>query len=162
MLPLELKFAAIAAAVAACLFGAIKLRADMKAADIAGCVAQTAQAAASASEAQRVRDQAVMASQAKAISDAHEQTMQVAAAAGRALDAATRLRQRAAVVAASCASPDPAALAGSAAAYSSGDLLADVLGRTAGAAQQLAAAADAARIAGNACTREYNALKGTP
>ena len=157
MIPLELKLAALAAAVAAALFGAYRLERHFEAAGAQGCELKTAQAVVVAQQAVSASAAVQAQAQQEAISHAHDQTMQVAAAAGRALDAAVQLRQRAAVVAGSCAASAPA-LAGSAPAYAAGDLLADVLGRAADAAQQLAAYADAARVAGNACQQSYGAL----
>ncbi|MBR8317286.1 DUF2514 family protein [Burkholderia dolosa] len=55
-----------------------------------------------------------------------------------------------------------AASAGSPATGDALDLLADVLGRTSDAATELADYADRARIAGQQCERDYDALNGNP
>ena len=153
----EVKAAAVLALLGALGLGAWALDRHVEAAGAAACELKTAQAVVVAQQAVAASAAAQSQAQQEAISHAHDQTMQVAAAAGRALDAAVQLRQRAVVVAGSCAAGAPA-LAGSAPAYAAGDLLADVLGRAADAAQQLAAYADAARVAGNACQQSYGAL----
>jgi hypothetical protein len=84
--------------------------------------------------------------------------------AARARDAADILRQRAEVIGAQCAARSdagpgaPAAAAGQAAA-SPGTVLADVLGRLAQTAGELAAIADARGAAGTACEKAYEALR---
>jgi len=80
-------------------------------------------------------------------------------AASAATDSALRLQQRFAAAARSRTAPgNPAAAASSASAPAASDLLADVFNRIDDAAGQLAAYADAARIAGAACERSYDAL----
>lgn len=80
--------------------------------------------------------------------------------AAGAADAAGRLRQRiAALAAARCpAASDTAAAGSSAPAEPAGDLLADVQRRLDEAATDLAGFADRARTAGAACERSYDAL----
>lgn len=80
--------------------------------------------------------------------------------AAAARSAHDRLRQRAAALAATARCvPGPAAAAEPGAPASApADLLADVLGRAADRARQLADYADAARIAGEQCQRDYDAL----
>lgn len=79
------------------------------------------------------------------------------AAAARA--AADGLREQARLVArASCPASDSAPTPGSAPAGDGPDLLADVLGELAARADRLAVAADSARIAGQLCEHNYDAL----
>ncbi len=80
--------------------------------------------------------------------------------AAGAADAAVRLRQRIATIAAArCpAAGDTAASSGSEAAGTATDLLADMQRRLDEAAGEIAEHADAAGIAGSACARAYDAL----
>lgn len=71
---------------------------------------------------------------------------------------AEQLRQRVAQLGASAAAGHPAAVGTGPAAGDPLDVLADVLGRADQRAGELAAYADAARIAGLACERSYDAL----
>lgn len=122
--------------------------------------AAMASAAASASEAARTEEQRRAAAITETSNEAIRQASHARDDAVTAADAAGRLRQRAAAVAAGCSrtAGDPAAAAGSAPAPDPGPVLADVLGRLGDAAGQLAVAADGARIAGQACTASYEAL----
>ena len=88
---------------------------------------------------------------------ARRQIARAQADAAGARAAADSLRQRAAEYA-SAAACDPAAATGGDAAPGPGLVLADLLGRAADRAVELAAAADQARAAGDACQRAYNAL----
>ncbi len=83
----------------------------------------------------------------------------VEADARGAADAAGRLRQRAAQLAAACTARDPAAPSGSAPAPAAAAVLADLLGRVAAAAGELGSYADRARVAGETCERSYDALR---
>jgi hypothetical protein len=123
-------------------------------------LALEAAAAASASEAARSEEQRRSAAMKEISDESIRQADQARDDAVTAADAAGRLRQRAAVVAAGCGHHpgDPAAAAPGPAASAPGDVLADVLGRLGDAAGQLAAAADRARIAGAACEASYDAL----
>ena len=80
--------------------------------------------------------------------------------AAAAADAGQRLRDRIAAITATCgrAASDPGPASGSAPAVATADLLADVQRRLGEAAQGIAAHADAARAAGLACERSYDAL----
>lgn len=84
--------------------------------------------------------------------------------AARARDAADILRQRAEVIGAQCAArsdagPGAPATPTGAAASSPGTVLADVLGRLAQTAGELAAIADARGAAGAACEKAYGSLR---
>jgi hypothetical protein len=83
------------------------------------------------------------------------------AAAVRAVAAGDGLRQRAAPIASACdrARSDPSPVIAGQTAPAPGAVLAGVLQRLDDAAGQLAAFADASRIAGLACERSYDALK---
>jgi hypothetical protein len=93
--------------------------------------------------------------------DASEQIEQAQADAAAATVRAHSLQQQVARVAArpSCAASNPGAALGSAPTNAPALLLADVLQRIDARAGELAAAADRARIAGEACERSYEALK---
>ena len=84
------------------------------------------------------------------------QTAQRDAAAARA--AVVGLRQRAADFAASSLPDSPASAPGCAAADDRARVLADLLGSAAERADELAVAADSARLAGQLCERAYDAL----
>lgn len=92
--------------------------------------------------------------------DAKTSTLAARRDADAAVAAADQLQSRATQLAAklrSCRATTAAG--GSPAAPAAGDLLADVLSRIDQTAGQLAAAADAARIAGATCEQSYNALR---
>lgn len=84
------------------------------------------------------------------------QTAQRDAAAARA--AVVGLRQQAADFAARSLPGDPATAASSPAADDRARVLADLLGRAAERADELAGAADSARLAGQLCERAYDSL----
>lgn len=84
------------------------------------------------------------------------QAAQRDAAAARA--AADSLRQRAADFAARSLPDDPAATPGCEAADDRARVLADLLGRAAARADELAEQADSARLAGQLCERAYDSL----
>ena len=126
-----------------------------------------AQAAAAADEAQALRasiaeterraaahQEIASAAEAKSIANAR------AAAAARA--AADRVRDAAAAFAASAAARGAAPAGDCTAAGGAIDLLAELLGRTANRAAELADLADRAQAAGKACEASYDALKGKP
>jgi hypothetical protein len=98
-------------------------------------------------------------------SNAQEQVRAAAADAARARSAADVLRKRAEALASQCtpyrdeASRDPAAALGGATAESPGAVLAELLGRLASTAGELAAIADARGAAGAACEKAYGVLK---
>jgi hypothetical protein len=93
--------------------------------------------------------------------DASKQIEQAQADAAAATAWANSLQQQAARVAArpSCTTGNPGAALGSPSANAPALLLADVLSRIDARAGELAATADRARIAGEACERSYDALK---
>lgn len=93
------------------------------------------------------------------IANAAKQEADRARADARAADAvASQLRQRVAELVAASRSGNPAAASGSEAAHDSIGMLADVLTRADRRAGILAEYADAARVAGEACERSYDAL----
>lgn len=95
--------------------------------------------------------------------EAAERIRQAQADAARAAAAAGKLRSHVAALARACgASADPPTAAGSAPATGPGILLADLFGRIDDRAGQLAQYADAAREAGRACERAYEALRRVP
>ena len=96
----------------------------------------------------------------KAADEAHQALARARADAAAAADAGQRLRDRIAAITATCgrATSDPGPASGSAPAVAAADLLADVQRRLGEAAQGIAAYADAARAAGLACERSYDAL----
>lgn len=94
--------------------------------------------------------------------EATQQAARNAADAAAAIDAARRLRGRLAAIVASSAASNPAAAAGCTTAGDPLGVLADVLGRADERAGILASYADAARTAGLACERAYDALKRPP
>ena len=116
--------------------------------------AQKAQLAAVA--AARVEEQRRTAAQSEIANDANQQRTAALADAFAARAAAGSLQQRVDQLVA--AARHTAAAAGSPAASDALDLLADVLGRADERAGELAAYADAARIAGQQCERDYDAL----
>jgi hypothetical protein len=98
-------------------------------------------------------------------SNAQEQVRAAAADAARARSAADVLRKRAEALASQCpayrdeASRDPASAFGGATTESPGTVLAELLGRLASTAGELAAIADARGAAGAACEKAYGVLK---
>lgn len=128
-------------------------------ADHAADRATWATASAEASEAARAEDQRRIAALQRMLTHARDD----AAAARR--DAAAADAQRpglldaAAAAARACGgADDPAAAAGGQTATAAGHVLADVLSRADARAGELAAALDAARLAGQLCERAYSAL----
>ncbi len=111
----------------------------------------------------RLEEQRRTAAQTKATNEAIQQAEQARADA-RAADAARReLLARATALANSSRRPgDSGAVDGGAPTGDPGHLLADVLGRADAWAGELAQYADAARIAGLACERSYDALNVGP
>ncbi|MBR8201701.1 DUF2514 family protein [Burkholderia vietnamiensis] len=116
--------------------------------------AQKVQLAAVA--AARAEEQRRTAAQSEVAKDANQQRTAALADAFAARAAAGSLQQRVDQLVA--AARHPAAAAGSPAAGDALDLLADVLGRADERAGELAEYADRARIAGQQCERDYDAL----
>jgi hypothetical protein len=106
--------------------------------------------------------------QSEVVNHAQSQIRAAAADAARARDAAGLLRQRAEALAAQCSptsdqqAPDPSFAGRGQAAPDPGAMLADLLGRLAKTAGELAAIADARGASGSACERSYEALKQRP
>ena len=96
----------------------------------------------------------------KAADEAHQALERARADAAAAADAGQRLRDRIAAITATCgrATSDPGPASGSAPAVATADLLARVQQRLDESADAIAAHADAARAAGLACERSYDAL----
>ncbi|MDN7411445.1 DUF2514 family protein [Burkholderia vietnamiensis] len=117
--------------------------------------AQKAQLAAVA--AARAEEQRRTAAQSEIAKDANQQRTAALADAFAARAAAGSLQQRVDQLVA--AARHPAASAGGPAAGDALDLLADVLGRADQRAGDLAEYADRARIAGQQCERDYDALR---
>lgn len=117
----------------------------------------TAAATASASESKRR-----IAAQQETTREATARTASAESDRRGAVDAAGRLRDYAATLAASCggAAVDPAAVASSDAASAPGTVLTYMQRRIAEVAGELAAESDRRGIAGTACQREYSALTG--
>ena len=111
---------------------------------------------AKAVDAARVEEQRRTAAQSEIANDANQQRTAALADAFAARAAAGSLQQRVDQLVA--AARNPAATAGSPAAGDALDLLADVLGRADQRAGELAEYADRARIAGQQCERDYDAL----
>lgn len=103
--------------------------------------------------------------QSEVVNHAQSQIRAAAADAARARDAAGVLRQRAEVLAAQCnrtsdqQAPDPSFAQRGQAAPNPGAMLADLLGRLAQTAGELAQIADARGTAGAACEKAYGGLK---
>lgn len=135
---------------------AIDARQDFERARQAAAVEQAASAAAVAQETAR-RLKAVQ----EAADAAQLQAQADRAAADRARRARDSLLERIAAVQAGGGAADPAVAGQCEAARRSVDLLADVLRRADARAGELAAAADAARTAGQACERAYESLNDT-
>jgi len=104
----------------------------------------------------RTEEQRRTAAQSEIANDANQQRTAALADAFAARAAAGSLQQRVDRLVA--AARHPAATTGSPAATDALDLLADVLGRADERAGQLAEYADRARIAGQQCERDYDAL----
>lgn len=119
--------------------------------------AQKAQIAAVS--AARAEEQRRTAAQLEIANNANQQRTAALADAFAARAAAGSLRQRVDQLVA--AAHRPAATAGSPAAGDTLDLLADMLGRADQRASELAEYADDARIAGQQCERDYDALTST-
>lgn len=132
---------------------AIDAREDFDRAKQAAAAEQAASAAAAAAESSR-RLKAVQ----ESADAAHIQAQVDRAAADRARRAGDELRQRLAAVQASGRPGDPSAAGECSAAWQAVDLLADVLRRADTRAGDLAAYADSARTAGEACERAYIGL----
>lgn len=151
---------AIAALIlGACLFGAgwtvNGWRKDREIAEIrrAAAVDQV-----KATDLARAEEQRRIAAQTE-IANAAKQEAEQARADARAADAvASQLRQRVAELVAASRAGNPAAASGSEAAGDPLGVLADVLSRADRRAGILAEYADAARVAGEACERSYDAL----
>jgi len=122
--------------------------------------AQEAAAAVAASEHARKVEQTRAADIERITHDAALQADAARADADRALAARDGLRKQldAYVAASHRAAGNPGAATGSPPAGDALDLLSDVLGRADERAGELAAAVDAARVAGQACERAYDSL----
>ncbi|HIC7208530.1 DUF2514 family protein [Burkholderia stabilis] len=123
---------------------------------IADMKSEAATAQAKAVEATRTEEQRRTAAQSEIANDANQQRTAALADAFAARAAAGSLQQRVDQLIA--AARNPTASAGSPAAGDALDLLADVLGRADQRAGDLAEYADRARIAGQQCERDYDAL----
>jgi hypothetical protein len=126
--------------------------------------AQAAQALAAAAEQSRQTEAQWRAKHTEVQTHAQNQIRAANADAARARDAADILRQRAEVIGAQCAArsdagPSATTAAAGQAAASPGTVLADVLGRLAQTAGELAAIADVRGAAGAACEKAYEALR---
>lgn len=131
------------------------------AADLAGQQAQAARAREVGLQASIAETERRLQAQDGVVQDAQAQLDQVRTARTAADRVAIRLRaQLAAVGKASAGATDPAAAGDCAAAEARAGVLAELLSRADDRAGSLAAVADAARIAGEACERSYDALKG--
>ena len=124
--------------------------------EIAGMKADAATAQAKAVDAARAEEQRGTAAKAEIAKDANKQRTAALADAFAARAAAGSLQQRVDQFVA--AARHPAAAAGSPATGDALDLLADVLSRADERAGELAEYADRARIAGQQCERDYDAL----
>ncbi|AIT21477.1 hypothetical protein BTN_2341 [Burkholderia thailandensis E254] len=144
--------AVIAAAVVGLAGGYFKGHAD----GVRTTVATVQKAQLDAVEAARTVEQRRTAAQQEIANDANQQRTAALADAFAARAAAGSLQQRVDQLVA--AARHPAVTAGSQAAGDALDLLADVLGRADQRAGELAEYADRARIAGQQCERDYDAL----
>lgn len=126
--------------------------------------AQASQALAEASERARAVEQRRAARHQEVVRDAMQQANAARRDAADAHGAAEQLRgtlfQQVSSGSGSCSCGDSATARGSEAAGAAGLVLADVCSRGGARAAELAAALDAARGAGLACERAYDALKG--
>lgn len=136
---------------------AIDAKQDFENAKQAAAVERAASAAEDAQETAR-RLKTVQ----EAADAAHLQAQANRAAADRARRAADELRERVAALQANGRAADPAAAGKCEAAWQAVDLLADVFRRSDARAGELAAYADAARTAGEACERAYIGLTTGP
>ena len=123
---------------------------------LADIQAAAASAQAKAVEAARAEEKRRTAAQQEIAEDAAKNRDQARADAAAAGSAADSLRKQVAALVAG--TRHPAVAAGSPAAGDALDLLADVLGRADQRAGELAEYADRARIAGQQCERDYDAL----
>jgi Tfp pilus assembly protein PilE len=123
-----------------------------------------AQVAARAQADYRAREAQIHTQHQEAIDAATTQTAAAQADAARVRLALDRLRRHVAAPAAGggAATAHPTLASPGAAAVTTPDLPPDLLGRLGAAAAELAAAADASRIAGLACQRAYQALTPQP
>ncbi|HGL4259589.1 DUF2514 family protein [Burkholderia dolosa] len=128
--------------------------------EIADMKADASKAQTKAVEAARAEEQRRTAAQSEIAKDANQQRTAALADAFAARAAAGSLQQRVDQLVA--AARHSTAAAGSPAAGDALDLLADVLGRADEAAGELAEYADRARIAGQQCERDYDALTAPP
>jgi hypothetical protein len=162
--------ARIAGALALCgllMWAGYALRDSSAKADLAECqrthaeaIAITLRAANKAEAEYRAKEAATAAEHQRITQDANAQTAQARADADRFRAALDRLRKQAAVApGGSPAASDSGAAPGSPTARAATDLPPDMLWRALEAAGDIAAHADLARIAGQACERSYNALK---
>ncbi|MBU9340729.1 DUF2514 family protein [Burkholderia multivorans] len=122
--------------------------------------AEAQKAQLDAVSAARAEEQRRTAAQQEIANDANQQRTAALADAFAARAAAGSLQQRVDQLVA--AARHPAAAVGSPATGDALDLLADVLGRADEAAGELAEYADRARIAGQQCERDYDALIAQP
>lgn len=137
-------------------------QAKASAAELASQQAQAAQAREVALQANITETQRRLRAQHGVTQDAQAQLDQVRAARLAADRMAARLRAQLAAGHASAGADHPATAADCEAASARSRVLAELLGRADDRAGSLAAAADAARIAGQACERSYDALTGGP
>ncbi|HDR8930423.1 TPA: DUF2514 family protein [Burkholderia vietnamiensis] len=124
--------------------------------EISDIRAEAARAQTEAVEAARTEEQRRTAAQQEIAENAAKERDQASADAAAAASAADGLRKQVAVLVEHAR--HPATTAGSAPAGDPLDLLADVLGRADQRAGELAEYADRARIAGQQCERDYDAL----
>lgn len=153
----------------AVLAGAQSVRLHLAQHDAAGLRAELAAERQSLAEAGRAAEAAARSEEsrraaaiAKVAADARMQTRAAVAAADDLRGELGRLRERAqALVGDSGASCSASTASGSPPVDAPAAVLADMLGRVAGAAGDLAAEADARGRAGDACQRAYSAVTGT-
>ncbi|MDN7488461.1 DUF2514 family protein [Burkholderia sp. AU45274] len=127
--------------------------------EIADMKADAAKVQAKAVDAARAEEQRRTAAQSEIANDANKQRTAALGDAFAARAAAGSLQQRVDQLVA--AARHPAVATGSPATGDALDLLADVLGRADQRAGELAEYADRARIAGQQCERDYDALTAT-
>lgn len=157
---------AVVLAAAGAGWTAASWRADTALSDLQARHAQALAAAharaAEADRAMRAREAAIAAAVERIADEMRPLAQAVEADRRRAAAAAGGLRDAVHAVAAQCtarAAQSPGAAASGPPARAPGDLLADVLGRLDAAAGDLAAHADAARVAGLTCERAYDAVR---
>ena len=127
-------------------------------------VADLERAAREAAEAARTEERRRTAEVQKVADEAHANLARARADADAAADAGRRLRDRIAALTSTCRAANsytPTATGG-AAAVATADLLADVQRRLGEASDRIAEYADAARTAGQACERVYDAVGSPP